>query len=201
VRILALELSSGEGSIACVGDGEECFTASFPNDRKHSGPFFENLQRCLEQAGPADQIVVGLGPGSYAGTRIAIATATGLQASTGAELIGVPSLCALAAATGDYLVIGDARRESFWQARVAARRCIEGPTLCTRAELAARLASASSLIFASEPLAGFPNVPVLYPSARILAKLAASSPDIVNAPLEPLYLREPHITQPKAAQR
>ncbi|HEV3408818.1 MAG TPA: tRNA (adenosine(37)-N6)-threonylcarbamoyltransferase complex dimerization subunit type 1 TsaB [Chthoniobacterales bacterium] len=196
-----MELSSAEGSIAFVEDDEERFVAMFPNDRKHSGPFFENLQRCLEDAGPPEQIVVGLGPGSYAGTRIAIATATGLQAAMGSELMGLPSLCALPAATGDYVVIGDARRQSFWYAQVAGRRCIEGPTLCTRPELADRLAGAPSPIFASEPLLAFPNVPVLYPSARILARSAPASADVRRAPLEPLYLREPHITQAKAAQK
>lgn len=195
MKILALELSSAEGSIAFVDETAHCFASVFPNDRKHSGVFFENLQRCIEECGDPARIVVGLGPGSYAGTRIAIAAATGLQAATGAELIGIPSLCALPAAASEYTVIGDARRQSFWFAQMRERRCIRGPELCTREELDARIARP---VFAMEPLGDFLDIPVVHPSARLLAEIALTFPDAMRAPLEPLYLREPHITQPKA---
>lgn len=197
MKVLALDLSTAEGSIVFSDLPNECFAAQFANDRKHSGLFFENLQHCYDKCGNPEQIVVGLGPGSYAGTRIAIAAAVGLQAATGAELIGIPSLCALPTDAFEYVVLGDARRESFWFAVVQARRCIVGPELCTRAELAARI---SSPAFAMESLFAFPTVPVLYPSARVLAEIAPSFPDPIHAPLEPLYLREPHITQPKSAR-
>src|SRR3982751_3989958 len=90
MKILALELSSGQGSIAWREDGRDLEAMEFPNDRKHSGLFFENLERSLAQFGNPDRIVVGLGPGSYAGTRIAIATATGLQVAADSELLGFP---------------------------------------------------------------------------------------------------------------
>ena len=182
-------------------DGEkEIFSSMFANDRKHSGPFFENLQRCLEEFGNPTRIVVGLGPGSYAGTRIAIAAAIGLQSALDAELIGLPSYRALATDADEYTVIGDARRQSFWFAQVRARNCVNPPMLCSEEELAERLARISHPIFAMEPLATFPNIPIVYPSARVLAEIATVSPDVVAAPLEPLYLREPHITQPKTAR-
>jgi hypothetical protein len=39
---------------------------------------------------------------------------------------------------------------------------------------------------------------VNHPSARILAQVAATEPaPTSSAPLEPMYLREPHITRPK----
>ena len=46
----------------------------------------------------------------------------------------------------------------------------------------------------------FPRVAIKYASARILAKIGAASINITPSPLEPLYLREPHITQPKIAR-
>lgn len=200
MKILALELSSGEGSIALAGEPNECFAVEFPNNRKHSGIFFESLQRCVSERGNPDRIVVGLGPGSYAGTRIAIAAAIGLQGATSAELIGLPSLCALPTSEHEYAVIGDARRESFWIAEVRDRKCLRAPQLCSRTELAERLAQLSLPIYTSEPLLAFPNIPLLYPSARVLAEIASTSPDAMQAPLEPMYLREPHITQPKTAR-
>jgi tRNA threonylcarbamoyladenosine biosynthesis protein TsaB len=199
MKILALELSSGQGSIALSEGDRELFAAEFANDRKHSGAFFENLQRCLDQVTPS-HIVVGLGPGSYAGTRIAIAAATGLQSATGADLIGLPSFLAMPTDVSDYAVVGDARRQSFWLAQVHARSCVLEPALCTQDELAERLRLISHPIFTSEPLASFPEIPVVFPSARVLAEIALTSPGVMRAPLEPLYLREPHITQPKAAR-
>ncbi len=200
MKILALELSSGQGSIALREDGREIFAAVFANDRKHSGAFFQNLQRCREEFGNPERIVVGLGPGSYAGTRIAIATAIGLQSAAKAELIGVPSFRAIATDVDEYIAVGDARRQSFWFAQVRARRCVHEPALCTREQLEEQLALISSPVFTAEPLPAFPNVAVAYPSARVLAAIAQDSSDVVAAPLEPLYLREPHITQPKVTR-
>jgi tRNA threonylcarbamoyl adenosine modification protein YeaZ len=200
MKTLALELSSARGSLAWSDGTAEPFVREFPNDRKHSGLFFENLQLCLQRFGAPDRIVVGLGPGSYAGTRIAIATATGLQATNDAELIGFPSLAALETEAEQYDVIGDARRQSFFYAHVSGRRCVSGPLLCTQEELGERLASVRYPVFSMETLVAFPHAVVAYPSALVLAQMVATHADSgMHAPLEPIYLREPHITQPKIA--
>ena len=94
MKILALELSTAQGSLAWIDDvsrtdaiGEHKFNASnlltWPNDRKDSGPFFDNVQQVVRQFGLPERIIVGLGPGSYAGVRIAISTGIGLQAAAG----------------------------------------------------------------------------------------------------------------------
>src|SRR2546421_1759369 len=114
MKMLALEMSTAQGSIAFRDDGAPLFDCNFAADRKHSGAFFENVQRSLERFGRPRQIVVGLGPGSYAGVRIAIATALGLRSATGARLIGIPSIAALDVEPRKYGVIGDARRKSFF---------------------------------------------------------------------------------------
>src|SRR3954451_22760911 len=139
MRVLALELSSSRGSIALRDGDREIFASEFANDRKHSGLFFTDLKRCIDQCGDAEQIVVGLGPGSYAGTRIAIAAAIGLQAATGAQLGGLSSIVALPTDAPEYVVIGDARRQSFFFAVVRQRRCLQTPTLCSAEELVGRL--------------------------------------------------------------
>ena len=74
MRILALELSTARGSLAWL-DGKIEFTCEWPNDRKNSAAFFENLQAARRKFGTPETITVGLGPGSYAGTRIAISAA------------------------------------------------------------------------------------------------------------------------------
>jgi tRNA threonylcarbamoyl adenosine modification protein YeaZ len=199
MKILALELSTSRGSLAWQ-DGEIEFTREWPNDRKNSAAFFESLQAVRGKFGAPETIVVGLGPGSYAGTRIAISAAIGIQLSCDARLIGYPSICAIQCDAQEYCAIGDARRKSFFLARILENEVIEGPMLFSEAELKAKLESIDSAtpVFSSELLPQFQRPVVSFPTALILARLAKEPRRrFCLPPLEPFYLREPHITMPK----
>jgi tRNA threonylcarbamoyladenosine biosynthesis protein TsaB len=207
MKILAIELSTAGGSLAWSNGDVDASTAlrtslvrEWPNNRKNSGAFFENLDNATRKCGAPDVIVVGLGPGSYAGTRIAISAAIGLQISSGARLIGFPSICAIESAKADYCVIGDARRQSFFFARISANELMEGPDLFSEEGLKRKLASLGNdtPIFCSESLPQFLEATVRYPSAHLLARLAQDpNRNFKLPPLEPMYLRDPHITMPK----
>jgi tRNA threonylcarbamoyladenosine biosynthesis protein TsaB len=200
MKILALELSSARGSIALVDQDSLVFDCDWQNDRKNSGPFFEHLVEVQKQFGKPDTIIVGLGPGSYAGTRIAISAAIGLQIGSDARVVGFASICAIESAAPEYCVIGDARRNSFFFARVEHNDLIEGPNLMSEAELQAHLSNLDSKmsIFATENLLQFPKAQIRYPAAKRLAPLAKDTArKFASPPLEPMYLREPHITLPK----
>ncbi len=195
MKILALELSTARGSVARLDDDTEFFR-EWPNDRKNSAAFFENIDIVVKKFGTPDTIIVGLGPGSYAGTRIAISTAIGLQAASGARLIGYPSICAMEGA--EYCVIGDARRKSFFFAHVRENGLVDGPTLLGEQELKDRLdgVDRNMSIFTSEPLPQFERAVMRYPSALLLARLAQDPHRGFSLPpLEPIYMREPHITK------
>ena len=199
MKILAFELSSGRGSLAWR-DGDFEWTAQWANDRKNSGEFFQNVAEAQKRFGIPERIVVGLGPGSYAGTRIAISTGIGLHIATKAELIGLSSLCAIECHAAEYAVVGDARRQSFFLAEVRDNTLVVPPVLHTEAELRIALDDLRTQmpIFGVEVLPQFAGVSVRYPSARILAQLAGEpNRAFVLPPLEPMYLREPHITTPK----
>ncbi|HTD00541.1 MAG: tRNA (adenosine(37)-N6)-threonylcarbamoyltransferase complex dimerization subunit type 1 TsaB [Verrucomicrobia bacterium 13_1_20CM_4_55_9] len=200
MKILALELSSARGSVALFNDGNVVFFREWQNDRKNSGPFFEYLAEVLKEFEKPDTIIVGLGPGSYAGTRIAISAAIGLQAASQSRLIGFPSICAIECDTAEYCVIGDARRQTFFLARIHGNNLAESPTLMTEAELRAKLDKVDSTmsIFTSEKLPQFERAAIRYPSAKVLVRLASdANRNFSQPPLEPIYLREPHITIPK----
>ena len=62
-----------------------------------------------------ERIVVGTGPGSFAGIRSALAFAQGYALATNCEVLGLPSACALAG-EGRIAVIGDARQGKAWVA-------------------------------------------------------------------------------------
>ena len=71
-----------------------------------------------------ERIVVGTGPGSFAGIRSALAFAQGYALATKCEVLGLPSACAIAAQTIEQsnnrtihiAVVGDARQGKAWVA-------------------------------------------------------------------------------------
>lgn len=203
MKTLGLELSTARGSLAWLENDRPGFFREWPNDRKNSGAFFENLADAQRQFGAPDTIVVGLGPGSYAGVRIAISSAIGLQTASNARLIGFPSICTIETNGDEYCVVGDARRQSFFFARVRANNLAEGPALLSEIELRDKIDKLENNmpVFASETLPQFKRVVIAYPSALVLAQLAQDRHgNFASPPLEPIYLREPHITVPKRAK-
>src|ERR1043166_5833829 len=195
MRILALEVSTARGSLALLNAGQSDFAREWQNDRKNSGPLFEYLDEMRKELEKPDVIIVGLGPGSYAGTRIAISTAIGLQRAFNARLIGYPSICGISCGAREDMVGGDARRQTFFLTRIRDNNLVEGPTLMTEAELAGKLdkIDRTMSIFSVEQLPQFEQVKVRYPSAKLLAHRGGDPKRIfTQPPLEPIYLREPH---------
>ncbi|HUY58331.1 MAG TPA: tRNA (adenosine(37)-N6)-threonylcarbamoyltransferase complex dimerization subunit type 1 TsaB [Solirubrobacteraceae bacterium] len=100
----------------------------------HAQKLLVLIQELFERAGTnwgtVDRIAVGIGPGTFTGLRIGIATAQALASATGLPLVGVSTLSALALAAHDRkpaaakLAVIDARRgEAF----VAGWRAGDGP--------------------------------------------------------------------------
>ena len=94
--ILAFDTSS----VACTAalfDGGECVARRDELiGRGHAERLVPMIAELLE-GGSADQILVGVGPGSFTGIRVAIAAAHGLAIGWGAEVKGMSSLALLAA--------------------------------------------------------------------------------------------------------
>jgi tRNA threonylcarbamoyl adenosine modification protein YeaZ len=199
LKILALETSTRAGSV-CLRVGEKVvFEEAFVAERAHSVQLFVALQSALRAGGAIDRIAVGVGPGSYAGVRIAIAAATGLQFARGAEIVGIPSVAAFVVDRADYCVIGDARRATFYFTHVRDGICVEGPLLLDDERLRARLAALTGArVLSSDSLPAFAEVEHAVPAARRVAELATSDAAITQrGTIEPIYLREPHITKPR----
>jgi tRNA threonylcarbamoyladenosine biosynthesis protein TsaB len=106
-------------------------------------------------------LAVGLGPGSFTGIRIGLATARGLGASTGLPVRGVGTLDALGLALGRHadagggsiLAVLDARRGEVFAALYAASgERLWAPLVLAPGELAERVAG-----LVPAPLAGGPG--------------------------------------------
>jgi len=196
---LALDTSTSRGSVAVLEDGVLLFGEDFTADRSHSSHLFSSLERASFVVPGYDQVVIGLGPGSYSGVRIAISAAIGIEFALRTPLIGIPSPAAMETDSMHYQTLGDARRGTFYYAQFSEGISLEGPLLLTADALREKLALHPSLpIFTSDSLPDFPEAKRAYPSAAKLARLAEQGIGIHSTgDLEPIYLRDPHITLPK----
>lgn len=101
MRILALETTSSVGGVALV-DGERLVAASALDGGKggHTRWLLGAVERMLLDARIApdtiDAVAVNVGPGSFTGIRIGLATAQGLAFGWGKPVVAVPGLEALA---------------------------------------------------------------------------------------------------------
>lgn len=214
-RTLVIETSTPHATVAMAGPaGVE--QRGFASDRSHNAMLFEPLRDLLHGDGRPEigLVLVGSGPGSYSGTRVGIAAAQGVAIASGCPAVAVPSILAVPAADGGAacLAIGDARRGSYWTARVEHHRVVADPALCDAAGLAALVDQALSenkAVFAFEDPARFPladevrgRVALEFPDAARLwaawnATDAASRSRWSAEIPQPLYLKPPHITPGK----
>ncbi len=193
---LAIDTSGQIGGVALgSADGAVTWQQEFATGPRAGGGLFVALEQALAVGPRPGRIVVGVGPGSYAGVRMAIAAATGLGLALGLEPIAVPSVCAFDVEAPCFHAIGDARRGAFYYTGLQGGRCVLGPEICDEAALRERLAGHPEWpVFSVEPLPGFPEA--RRARARAARLLTVPAEPAIRA-LEPIYLREPHITKPR----
>ena len=137
-----------------------------------------------------EQLVIGLGPGSYTGVRLAISVAQGWQLGTGVKTVGANSLENLArSVTQPTLLAVDAQRGEFATALAEAGRLIESVRLRTKAELLQRIIDGAT-VTGPDLERSLPGSRSLHPSARVALELAWAAPAVPAETLAPVYLRE-----------
>jgi tRNA threonylcarbamoyladenosine biosynthesis protein TsaB len=123
-RILAIETSTDAGSVALLADTRSIEEVSQPG-QAHSGWALPAVSRLLAEAGvrlhELDAIAFGAGPGSFTGLRLACGIAQGLALGADLPVVAIPSLAALALASGGERVwVGvDARMREMYYAGYA----------------------------------------------------------------------------------
>lgn len=156
---LALDTSTSLGAVALAA-GEELLAESLLSVRAtRSETVMPEVDRLLRLAGRRREelsaVVVGSGPGSFTGVRIAASLAKGLCFARGIPLFAYPSLLAVAAATGlegAVCALFDARRGEVYAAayrRFAPPEAELGPAALPADELLERL-DPSGWTFAGE---------------------------------------------------
>jgi len=183
---------------------------------RHSTALLGEVERAATEAGGWDAvgaIAVGLGPGSFTGIRIGLATARGLAASTGLPTRGACTLDAVGLALAPLagpdrgsLALLDARRGEVFAALYSSTgERLWDPLVLPPDELAERVAK-----LAEPPLAGGSGAvrfrdelascdvevpgdadPVHRIAARHICALAVATPERGGDGPSPIYLRPP----------
>jgi tRNA threonylcarbamoyladenosine biosynthesis protein TsaB len=113
---LAIDTSGPQGAVAVAHGGEVLARSLLERRGKHAADLVPAIEAVLEEAGvDRDEIggvIVGEGPGSFTGVRVAAATAKGLVHARGLPLWSVSSLAAAAMSlraptgeSGDHRVV------------------------------------------------------------------------------------------------
>lgn len=132
--ILAIDTATRAGSVA-VARGQKPLASLRGNPTSsHSVDLIDNIDAVLKTAGvqlrEVDLFAVGVGPGSFTGLRIGLATVKSLAASLERKCIGVPTLAAIAQAAGvsnrTVALLPAGRGELFAQMFAVGEDSIEG---------------------------------------------------------------------------
>jgi len=202
-----------------VGGDLICELADRPTDQQRPRHAERLLALCDQALASAElswvdlaRIAVGIGPGTFTGLRIGVATAQGLAQASAAELVAVSTLEALALPARltepalQVAAVGDARRgEAYIAAWAPDGEQTVSDQSCPPQQLVAALAADNgstiavgdgALIFRKELESGDIAVPgdgsVLHQlGGAALCELAAAAEPISAAALVPRYVRQP----------
>ncbi|MFZ9669244.1 MAG: tRNA (adenosine(37)-N6)-threonylcarbamoyltransferase complex dimerization subunit type 1 TsaB [Solirubrobacterales bacterium] len=218
---IGFDTATEETVVGATVDGESTFefrSGPADGDRPaHSSELLPAIEQAVESVGgwtEVDRVVTGVGPGTYTGLRVALATAKGIALARTAEVVGVPTLEAMArsihrAAAGNPEIAVpalDARRgELFFAAYDRSGREVHPASVgspedlveaVSRLGLPSLVAGPGSLRFRSEVVAqGLEPAGVDDPENHLLGPAICELGDQEDrnrqGSLEPIYLRAP----------
>ena len=98
MRILGIETSTRAASVAVIFDGKILAESLRESPQSFSETLMPQVEEVIKISGAfenLDAVAVSIGPGSFTGLRIGLATAKALAYAWGIKIIGVPTLQAL----------------------------------------------------------------------------------------------------------
>jgi len=159
--ILAVETATRAGSVGLSLADQLLASVSGDPASSHSNDLIENIEAVLQQAGrelrDIDVLAAAVGPGSFTGLRIGLATVKSLAVSLRINCAGVSTLAAVAQAAGEsdqtVALLPAGRGEVFAQmfaVRDGEVRALDAAVHLTPSALLERYGAVSNLIWAGE---------------------------------------------------
>jgi len=186
---LILETSGRVASWAHFADGEETAAQTLPQEhRRISQSLIPSLKAAEINLSALTQILVGVGPGSFSGIRVAIATAQGLARASGAKITPIRSTDAVGIRFPQVTFLGifaDARRNSFFFTAYEKGVLTRPSVVYANTELETMM-SKCSLAVSTDGFDGVPQQET--PDASLLYQSYQMNVCEENLPLEPIYL-------------
>lgn len=205
--ILAITTATPRCSVAIVERDRVLAELDYEDEMKHAERLFPTLDTLFAEAGrtrdQVTRVACDIGPGSFTGVRVGLASAKGIAMGLAVPLVGVGSLeamCAAALALTPEAAIAcaliDAKRgETFLAAYDRAGTEVLAPRHTLTGEAAAQVergwtfCGRAAVREGTAPIVDHPQCEL--PSAVWIARLAAQrSEDTVDG-LEPVYVRAP----------
>ena len=202
--ILAFDTSSAACTVALFDDTGACAGSRDKLlGRGHAEQLVPMIAEVMDGRS-ADRVLVGVGPGSFTGIRVAIAAAHGLAIGWNAEIAGLSSFGLIAAGVADEgeiaVAVTGGHGELFLQQFDATTREPTSELFNLRATEAARTISAALVVGSgAEQLVdarGWGEARERWPSAANALRLSEAQRSL--AP-KPLYARAPDARVPEAA--
>ena len=195
--VLAFDTATADTVVGLSGAGEqvELRHEPMPGDRPgHAEQLLPLCRQALEQAGiewhQVDRIGVGVGPGTFTGLRIGVATGRALAQSAGAEVAPVSTLRALEANVEGAFAVIDARRGEAFVLADGEPRAVKPEEL--EALAGPRVAIGDGALLYRDRLARVADDPRLHHvHGAALCALADAAEPIGRDALLPDYVREP----------
>lgn len=195
--VLAFDTATADTVVGLTGAGEPVELRHEPGAGERPGHAEQLLALCrtaLEQAGvgwpQVDRIGVGVGPGTFTGLRIGVATGRALAQSAGAQVAAVSTLRALAANLDGSFPVIDARRGEVFVLVDGGPRAVRPEELPTLA--GGRTAIGDGALLYADRLETVAREPELHHlRGAALCALAADAEPIGRDELLPDYVRDP----------
>lgn len=207
--LLVLETSCARSSAAAWDGAELLCLEEWEAERNHSSVIFETVRKVLAALDRRrlKEIVVGSGPGSYGGIRVALAVADGLSLVHGSRVAAFCSWNGLDIHGERACVMSDARRGGWAWGRMMNGLMEDTPEVLPAEQVQLRLEEClkngvpvySTETGAALAAKGMDGVIPVFPRADALGRawqaLAAERrEELLGRSAEPLYVRAPHIT-------
>ena len=181
MRILAIETTQRIGSLAAMCDGKLLSELELSCRQRSAQSLAPGLRSLLDQVGwqPAEVelVAVTVGPGSFTGLRIGVATAKVFAYATKAEVLGVDTLETIAAAAPEEV-------RAIWAAVDAQRGEVVARLFQRGGDGWFRPAGDSQLVAVDDWLDGLAPGSVI--TGPVLRKIAGRVPDNITV-LDPQY--------------